>query len=37
VWEAAEDEPKTLVIEALARLIAKAALANRNLREQNHD
>jgi hypothetical protein len=37
VWEESKNEQRTLVIETLARLIAKAALANKNQEEQNHD
>ncbi len=36
VWEELENEPRTLALEALARLIAKAAFANPN-QEPNHD
>lgn len=38
LWEKWDDERKTIVIEALARLIAKATLASNNQpQEENHD
>ena len=36
VWETLENEPKTLAIEILARLIARVAAGNRN-QEENHE
>ena len=36
VWETLKNEPKTLAIEILARLIARVAAGNRN-QEENHE
>ena len=35
-WETLENEPRTLAIEILARLIARVAAGNRN-QEENHE